>query len=321
MASRLVWFKERLVDVDKATVNILSPTSQYGVNVFEGIRCYWNHEHEKLFAFKLDDHIKRLFNSAKILRLKIKYDFDFMKKSFIETIKANKYREDVIARQTIFLDGFGSWSSSEPTEMFIAPIPKGRQFEAEGIHCCVSSWERIVDNSIPPRMKSGTNYVNSRMAQIEAATNGYDSAILLNRGGKVSEAPGACVFIVRNGDLITPSITASILESITRKVILELAEKELKIKVIERDIDRSEMYISDEMFFCGTAAEITPVLSIDRLEINHGKRGWVTRELQTLFFKVVRGYMKNYDAWLTPILNTDPRDVRTGVTVGVRNHQ
>jgi branched-chain amino acid aminotransferase len=300
--NRLIWFKENIIPLNEATINILAPTSQFGVNVFEGVRCYWNDRHKQLYAFELDEHIRRLLNSVKLLRLDIKYDFQFLKKSFIDVIRANNYKEDIAVRQTIFLDGFGSWSSFGPTEMFIAPIPKGRQFgDREGIHCCVSSWERINDNSIPLRGKIGANYVNSRMAQIEAMTNGYDSAILLNNNGKISEGPGSCIFIVRNEELITPPVTASILESITRNVIMHIAREELKLSVKERDIDRNELYISDEVFLCGTAVEITPVLSIDKIYINDGKRGEKTKQLTNFYFDIVRGNIEKYLNRLTPI--------------------
>ncbi len=300
----LIWFKGNIVERDNALINVLSPTSQYGINVFEGIRCYWNSDREQLYAFKLDEHINRLLNSAKLLRLKHKYSFEDIKKAFLETIKANSFKEDIIVRLTLFLDSFGSWSSLEPVEMFISGIPKGRYFnDKKGIKCCVSSWERINDNAFPPRIKAGANYLNSRLAQLEAIHNGYDSCILLNKYGKVAEAPGACLFLVRNGNLITPTITSSILESINRKFIIDIARKELNISVIERDVDRTELYLAEEAFLVGTAAEITPITQIDDILLNNGEIGRITRNLYDLFFKIVRGNYR-FDIYkdnLTPI--------------------
>ena len=300
----LVWFKGKIIERDKALINILSPTSQYGINVFEGIRCYWNERKKQLYAFKLDEHINRLLNSAKLMRLKHKYSFEDIKEAFIETIRANSFREDIIVRLTLFLDGFGSWSSFEPVEMLISGIPKGRYFDyKKGIKCCISSWERINDNAFPPRMKAGANYLNSRLAQLEAINNGYDSCIMLNKYGKVAEAPGACLFLVRNGNLITPTITSSILESINRQFIIDIAKKELNLSVKERNVDRTELYLAEEMFLVGTAVEITPIVQIDDITINDRKIGKVTKTLYELFFKIVRGNYKSdiYKNSLIPI--------------------
>ena len=288
-----IWFRGNIVERDKALISVLSPTSQYGINVFEGVRCYWNNDKQQLYAFKLDEHINRLLNSAKLLRLKHNYSYKDIKEAFIKTIRANSFKEDIIVRLTLFLDGFGSWSSLEPVEMFISGIPKGRYFNGKrGIKCCVSSWERINDNAFPPRIKAGANYLNSRLAQLEAINNGYDSCILLNKYGKVAEAPGACLFLVKNGNLITPIITSSILESINRQFIIDIARKELNIDVVERDVDRTELYLAEEAFLVGTAVEITPIIQIDDITINDKKLGKITRNLYDLFFKIVRGNYK-----------------------------
>ena len=298
----LIWFKGNLVSKEDAKINILSPSVQYGINVFEGIRCYWNEKKKQLYAFKLDEHINRLLQSAKLIKFKHNYSFMYIKNAFLSTIRANNFREDIIVRITLFLDGFGSWSSREPIEMFISAIPKGRYFE-KGIKCCVSSWQRIDDNSVSPRIKSGANYLNSRMAQLEAVYDGYDSAIFLNKIGKVAEAPGACIFIVRENQLITPTVTSSILESINRRFIVRIAEEELRFTVVERDVDKTELYIAEEVFLVGTAVEITPVIQIDEFIIGSGNIGNKTRKLQELFFAIVRGEynINRYSKYLTPI--------------------
>lgn len=301
--NRLIWLNGKIVPVVEAKVNVLSPTCQFGTNVFEGIRCYWNEEEKQLYAFRLEDHYKRLKNSMKMFRMEDKYTIEELKQGLIDVVKANNYREDIAVRQTIFIDGFGSWMSKGPINMFIAPITKSRNdlSKNKGMKCCVSSWERISDRNLSPKVKVGANYINSRMAQMEALENGYDSAIFLNNQGKVSEGPGSCLFIVRDGKLITPPVTASILESITRDTIVELAKAELKIDVIERDVDRTELYICDEMFLCGSAMEIAPITNVDGIEISNGKKGNITLQMHNTYIETVTGKKKIHKKWLTSV--------------------
>ena len=301
MKKRLVWFKGKIVSAAEANINMLTPTSQFGVNVFEGIRAYWSSQDNKLYIFRLDDHIRRLQDSIKLMDFEYKVDDSFLKTSIIETIIANNYKEDIAIRQIIFLDGDGSWVSTEGAEMLVAPIPKGRAIsnKREGFNCCISSWERINTNSVSPQIKAGANYINSRMAQLEAIKNGYDSAILLNNRGTISEAPGSCIFIVKNNELITPSFNSSILHSITRSSVLEIANKILGINSIEREIDRTEIYTADEVFLCGTAVEILPVLSVDKRSIAKGIEGEVTKKIKDNYFKIVRGKSPQFTNWLT----------------------
>jgi len=303
---RLIWFKGDIMPVDEAKINVLSPTSQFGANVFEGLRCYWNDTDKELYAFRLEAHTERLLNSIKMMRFEDKYSYEELVSSFCDVVRANNYKEDIVSRQTIFLDGYGSWFATGPTEMFIAPIPKSRLYadENKGVDCCISSWERINDNSLSPKIKVGANYINSRAGQLEAIRNGYDFSIFLNNNGKVSEGPGSCIFIVRNGKLITPPVTASILDSITRSTLIEIAREELGLNVIERDLDRTELYIADEIFLCGTAVEIVPVYSVDKISVGGvGVKGEVTKKLQKLYFEIVRGKVSKYKHWLTPIYN------------------
>ena len=188
---RLIWLNDRILPLKEATINVLAPTSQFGLNVFEGIRCYWNSNKNQLFAFRLKDHYKRLLNSMKMFRMEEKYTLEYLQKALIDVVKANGYKEDIAVRQTIFIDGFGNWCSTGPVNMFVSPIPKGRILnqDKKGLNCCVSSWERISDLNMSPRIKVGANYINSRMAQSEAFMNGYYSAILMNYQGKITEGP------------------------------------------------------------------------------------------------------------------------------------
>jgi branched-chain amino acid aminotransferase len=300
---RLIWFKGNIIPVSEAKINVLAPTSQFGANVFEGIRCYWNEDDKQLYGFKLDDHYSRLANSIKTFRMESKFAKDDFLNSLIDVVKANNYKEDIAVRQTVFIDGLGSWMSSGPVDMFVAPIKKARNNLAdfESLRCCISSWERISDRNLSPRIKAGANYINSRMAQMEALQNGYDSAILLNNQGKISEGPGSCIFIFRKNILITPPLSASVLESITRDTVIEIARDIMKIKVEVRDIERSELYISDEAFLCGSAMEIAPIKEVDGLAIGDGEIGKLTKHIHEEYLKIVSGMNKDYKKWLTPI--------------------
>jgi len=300
VSNRYIWFKGEIVNVNDAKINVLAPTSQFGLNVFEGIPCYWSEAKQLLYAFRLHDHYARLLRSARLLQLDCPYTEEDMKKALIDVVKANEYSENISVRQTLFVDGFGSWGSEGPVDMFVAPIPKVKtssEYNKKGLNCCITSWTRINDNSLSPRIKCGANYINSRMGQREALRNGYDTCIFLNEAGKISEGPGSCFFMVKNGVLITPPLTDSVLESITRDTVIKLAQK-MGIEVQERSIDRTELYICDEAFLCGSAMEITAVLSVDRYMVNSGNVGSITNDLHKEYLEVAVGGTQE---WITPI--------------------
>ena len=301
--NRRIWLKGEIINVNDAKINVLAPTSQFGLNVFEGIPCYWNDEEKQLYAFRLSDHYNRLLKSARLLELDCKYNKNDLTKAFVDVIKENEYEENLSVRQTLFVDGFGSWGSEEPVEMFVAPIPRGKtskEYNKKGLNCCVTSWRRISDEDLSPRIKCGANYINSRVGQREALRNGYDTCIFLNNQGKVSEGPGSCLFIVHNGELITPRLTDSVLESITRDTILKIA-KDLNINVVERTIDRTELYSADEAFLCGSAMEITPIYSIDKYSIGNGNAGEITKKIHIEYLNIAMGKNAKYKEWITPI--------------------
>lgn len=301
--NRRIWFKGEVLNVNDAKINILAPTSQFGLNVFEGIPCYWNENEQQLYAFRLAEHYQRLVKSARLLQIDCPYSTDDLTNALIDVIKANEYTENLSVRQTLFVDGFGSWGSEGPVEMFVAPIPRGKtsaEYNKKGLHCCVTSWRRISDEMLSPRIKCGANYMNSRVGQREALRNGYDTCIFLNNLGKVSEGPGSCFFMVKDGELVTPALTDSVLESITRDTILNIA-KHNGISVCERSIDRTELYTCDEAFLCGSAMEITPIFSIDRYEIGNGNIGSLTKKLHHLYLDVAQGRNDEFKKWLTPI--------------------
>ena len=302
IANRRIWFKGEILNVNDAKINILAPTSQFGLNVFEGIPCYWNDDEKQLYAFRLDAHYDRLIRSSKLIQIDNPYSKDEMKQAFIDVIKANEYYQNLSVRQTLFVDGFGSWGSAEPVGMFIAPIPKGgmsKEYNKRGLNACITSWRRISDNNLSPRIKCGANYINSRVGQREALRNGYDTCIFLNEFGKVAEGPGSCLFIVRDGALITPQLTDAVLESITRDTIIQIA-KYLGITVEERSIDRTELYTCDEAFLCGSAMEVTPVLSVDKYNITDDA-GKITNKIHRSYLAVAMGKIEEYKDWVTPI--------------------
>lgn len=301
--NRRIWLKGEILNVNDAKINVLSPTSQFGLNVFEGIPCYWNEDENQLNAFRLDDHYNRLLRSAKLLQLDCKYTKEDFTKALKDVIKANEYDENLSVRQTLFVDGFGSWGSEGPVEMFVAPIPRGRtsaEYNKKGLNCCITSWRRISDETLSPRIKCGANYINSRVGQREALRNGYDTCLFLNEVGKVAEGPGSCFFMIKDNTVITPQLTDSVLESITRDTVIQLA-KHMGYKVIERSIDRTELYTCDEAFLCGSAMEITPVLSIDRYTIGNGDTGNITKNIHLKYLDAVQGKDKEFKQWVTPI--------------------
>lgn len=304
VANRLIWLKGEIINVNDAKINVLSPTAQFGLNVFEGIPCYWNDEKKQLYAFRLDDHYNRLLNSARLLQLDCRFTKEHMKKALVDVVKANEYYENISVRQTLFVDGFGSWGSEGPVEMFVAPIPKGRmskEYNKKGLNASITSWRRISDVNLSPRIKCGANYINSRAGQREALRNGYDTCIFLNEFGKVSEGPGSCLFIVKDGKLITPKLTDSVLESITRDTVIKIAQSILNVEVIERSIDRTELYTCDEAFLCGSAMEITPVISVDKYIVGNGGAGALTDKIHNLYLDIAKGCNSKFISWAEPV--------------------
>ena len=300
---RLVWLNGETVPVRDARINVLAPTSQFGLNVFEGIPCFWSDERQELYAFRLEDHYQRLIRSAHLLHIECPYSPEEMTSALIDVVRANEYKEDLSVRQILFVDGVGSWRSTSPVGMLVAPIPRKHtsvEYNKTGLSCCISSWMRINENTMSPRIKCGANYINSRMAQLEAIRNGYDTAIFLNQQGKVAEGPGSCLFIVINGKLVTPLLTDSVLESITRHTVITIA-RDMGIEVEERAVDRTELYSCDEAFLCGSAMGITPVLSFDRYMVGNGLPGRLTQTVRSEYLRIATGLSEKYVDWLTPI--------------------
>ncbi|UYO44337.1 aminotransferase class IV [Rhodopseudomonas palustris] len=302
MAERLIWFKGEITSPENAKVMALSPTAQFGLNVFEGVRGYWNRELEQMFVFRLRDHLHRLQQSCKLIALEMPYSIEQIEQFIREIIGVSGYREDVALRITVFVDGEDTWSSVRKPELFIAPISKPRKDAANlpTQTATVSSWRRIDDVSFPPRVKCGANYINGRYAHLDARRKGFDLPIFLNAENKVSEGAGACIAIVRNGTLITPDTSSDILESITRDTILRLS-RAMGISCEERRVDRTELLIANEVFLCGTAAEVTPISSIDHVAIGDGGVGRLTAMLAAEYFRAASHQNPEFPDWTFPI--------------------
>jgi len=299
--ARFAYLNDRIVPWDEAKVHIATGGFKFGAGVFEGLRGYWNERDEQLYLFKLDAHMRRLTYSQTFMRFDEIVDTGYVADKVIELIRANEYRENIHAMTTVFVDGFGGPTVSGPVGLAItASSHSGGGFVESGCSVQVSSWQRIADNAMPVRVKCNANYQNGRLAALQAKADGYQASLLLNSRGKVAEGPGMCFFMVRDGVIVTPTITNDILESITRTTVLELAA-EAGLPSAERDIDRSELVAADEAFFCGTAWEITPITSIDRLAVGTGEIGPVVSELQERYFRVVRGDVPEHADWRTPV--------------------
>jgi branched-chain amino acid aminotransferase len=298
---KLVTINGELMPLEDAKISIMAPGLTFAATVFEGLRAYWNKEKQELFVFRLDEHLKRLFDSMKLLRFGEYPSIDSLRAQLLENIRVNDYREDIYIRLQAYIDDWGNMIAKGPVSTSIVSYPRPRldAFQT-GREFAVSSWRRLDDNASPPRAKASGNYINSRLAGMEAKESGYDGAIILTAAGKVSEGPGGCIFLVRNGVLITPGVTSGILESLTRDSILLMA-KETGQAAVSRDVDRTELYIADEIFYCGTGQEITPIISVDRVLAGDGKPGKITRAMQVLYDNQVRDIAPDHRDWRTPV--------------------
>ncbi|MFQ5742884.1 MAG: branched-chain amino acid transaminase [Acidobacteriota bacterium] len=306
--SAKIWHNGELIAWDSATVHVCSHVLHYASAVFEGIRCYQTTEGPAVF--RLEDHIKRLVDSARIYRMPLDLDASELEEGCLETIRANEM-ESCYIRPIVFR-GYHSLGVNPlpcPVETYIAVWDWGKYLgdEAleEGVDVMVSSWQRVAQNTLPALAKCAANYMNAQLIKMQAIEHGYAEGIALDARGYVSEGSGENVFIVHDGAIVTPPLTASVLPGITRQTVLTLA-RELGYTVAERDIPREMLYIADEVFFTGTAAEITPVRSIDKIPVGNGIRGPTTATLQEHFFALVEGHAEDHHGWLTPVYVASP---------------
>jgi branched-chain amino acid aminotransferase len=300
-----VYHEGALCRYGDAHLGLLTHALHYGTGCFEGIRAYWSARQGRLNVFRLREHFERMHKNSRMLHMKLPHHVDELCDITVELLRRNAFTTDVYVRPLVYkaTEEVGIRFHNLRDGFMIVGVPFGAYVDTTaGIRCQVSSWRRIDDNVAPARSKASGIYVNSALAKTEAFLNGFDEAILLNQDGHVSEGSAENIFIVRHGCLITPPPSENIVEGITRSTLMTFARDELGIEVIERKINRTELYVSDEVLLCGTGAEVSAVIEIDRRAIGGGTPGTVTRRLQELYFAVCKGENDRYSSWLTPVI-------------------
>ena len=304
MPTPMAFFQGKLVPLEGAKIGVMTHAFNYGTAVFEGIRGNWNEDHGQLYLFKVREHVERLRQSARIMRMELRFSDDEIVGFIAELAERSGFREDVYIRPIVYKStealGVRLHDLEDDFLLFIAPF--GTYLDPEqGARCITSSWRRVDDTSIPARAKVNGLYVNNAMAKTEAQLNGFDEAIMLNQDGHVAEGSGENIVMLRHGRLVTPSRSDNILEGITLDTVIEMAKEDLGLEVEFRSIDRSELYIADEIFMTGTAAHVTPVVEVDRVSIADGRPGPVTKQLQSGYFQAITGRLPGYESSLMPV--------------------
>jgi branched-chain amino acid aminotransferase len=299
----MAFFHDRVLPYADAKLGLLTHALNYGTGVFAGIRGYFNQDESKLFVFRLADHVRRLHESARLLRMNLAPSEEATAAALLDLLRAEGLRQDCYIRALAFYtdEVIGVRLHGLTPILAAVAVPFGLYIDkAEGAHCTVSSWRRPDDNVVPPRGKITGSYINSAFAKSDAELAGFDEAILLNRDGRVSEGSGENIFLIRRGIAVTPSLDQSVLEGITRRSLITLLREEFGLTVEERPVERGELFLADEIFLTGTAAQITAVTRIDHRPVGAGQMGPITTRLRSLFFDVVRGRSPKYRAWCTP---------------------
>ena len=304
MAQEFVFINGEYVDASTASIPVRTHAFLYGTSVFEGIRAYYNKEDDKMYAFRMKEHYERISRSAKIMHMEMKYSVQELCDITVDLLKKNNYKTDAYIRPTIYkmAQKVGPGLYDNPDGVLIFTCPLGDYIDtSKGLNVCTSSWRRLEDNAIPPRAKVGGGYANAALIVTDARMSGYDDAIVLSENGHVTEGSAMNLFLVENGKLVTTKTTDNILVGVTRNTIIEIAKEELGIETIERDIDRTELYIADEAFYCGTGAQVSPITKIDNRKIGNGEVGEISKKIQALYFDVVKNKVEKYSKWCTPI--------------------
>jgi branched-chain amino acid aminotransferase len=299
----MAFFHDRVLPYADAKLGLLTHALNYGTGVFAGIRGYFNPDEGKLYVFRLADHVRRLHQSARLLRMNLALSEEATAAALLDLLRAEGLRQDCYIRALAFYSDevIGVRLHGLTPILAAVAVPFGLYIDkAEGAHCTVSSWRRPDDNVVPPRGKITGSYINSAFAKSDAELAGFDEAILLNRDGRVSEGSGENIFLIRRGIAVTPSLDQSVLEGITRRSLITLLREEFGLTVEERPVERGELFLADEIFLTGTAAQITAVTRIDHRPVGAGQMGPITTRLRSLFFDVVRGRSPKYRAWCTP---------------------
>lgn len=310
MDAKVLFMNGEFVPAEQGVISVRTHAFAYGTGCFEGIRGYWNEEHQQVYLFRIREHYERLLRSCKILQISLPYTVEQLVDISIELVKRNGQRQDVYLRPVAYKSDqmIGVRLHNLTDHFIITAEPCGNYIDINGLHCCVSSWRRIDDNAVPARAKITGSYVNSAFAKSEAMQNGFDEAIMLTHEGHVSEGSAENIFLLMNGEFVTPAPTENILLGITRETLMELARREFGRITRERQIDRTELYIADEILLCGTGAQLAPVVKVDHRPIGDGKVGPIARALQQLYFDVVRGRIPEYRAqWCTPVYAAVPQ--------------
>jgi branched-chain amino acid aminotransferase len=301
-----IWRDGHLIPWADATIHVLNHVVHYGSSIFEGIRCYETPNGGAIF--RLADHLRRFSDSAKIYRMPMKFSIEDLTQACIDTVSGNDLKECYLRPLAIRTgERMGIYPDADAIETFVIPAVWGRYLGDEGVEkgvdVCVSSWNRAAPNTFPTMAKAGGNYLNSQLSLLEARGNGYAEGIMLDSFGRVSEGSGENIFLVRDDVLYTPPLAAAILPGVTRSSVIQIAS-DLGFEVHEKEIPREMLYIADELFFSGTAAEITPIKSVDRIPIGIGRRGPITRAIQERYLGIVRGTIADEHGWLQPV--TEP---------------
>ena len=299
--SKYIWFDGKLIPLDKAKIPVTTHAIHYGTSIFEGIRAYWNSKN--LYVFRLNDHVKRFRNSGKFYNITLNFSDREIEKAVIDLCKKNKIKKSCYIRPFYFVGQYGinlHVTRNAPTHTAIFSFPFGDLFNKNGISATISKWRKFSDLSTPTQAKMGGNYLNSILATQDAKQRGFDEAILLDQFGNVSEAPGENIFLVKNNRLVTPPLSSSALDGITRKSIITLA-KDMKLKIKVRKVSKKELKLADEIFLSGTAAEITPIVTIDKKKIGDGKVGNITKLFMDTYSDIVMNKNENYSNWLTAV--------------------
>ncbi len=297
------YFQKQFVPLAEAKMGIMTHAFHYGTGVFEGIRGNWNDKEQQLYLFRVKDHYDRMRRSCRIMRIELPYSNEELHSLTTKVVEMCGYREDVYVRPLAYKssEALGVRLHDLEDDFLVFLTPFGPYLDIEkGARCCTSSWRRVEDTSIPVRAKITGIYANSALAKTEAHLNGFDEAVMLDERGHVSEGSGENIFIVEGERLVTPPPSSNILVGITRETVMILARQELGMETVERDIDRSEIYATEECFMTGTAAHVTPVVELDHRPIGEGKMGPVTKRLVQLYFDVITGRNPKYVSWCTP---------------------
>ena len=309
MATPYAYFQKQIMPLSEAKIGIMTHAFNYGTGVFEGIRGNWNADDETIYMFKIEEHLRRLRQSAHIMRIEIKETDEQLLSYLLEIVAKSAIREDQYIRPLAYKssEALGVRVHDLDDDLLIFVAPFGPYLDAEaGIRVQTSSWRRVEDVSIPARAKGTGIYINSALAKTEAVLNGFDEAIMLNNDGHVSEGSGENIVIIRGNKLITPAPSDNVLEGITLDTVLDLAQRELGLKVEARTIDRSELYVADEVFMTGTAAHVTPLLEIDRRMVANGEIGPITAQLKARYFNIIYGRVPEYAKWCTSVALREP---------------